>query len=165
MFDFRYGAIAGFAHGGRLDGPGISNETMIQGLRDRRLINRLPLMLQHELADCIKPEDQAKVVLRIERHHKPDTYLDTNDVAAQCIECAVKNRYRTIYVLAYPILGWQFAWYLLWKEAHTRGIKVKILWSVWNIPSDPRSKQWWTRKWYGPPVYGAKRFLLGTRGK
>lgn len=138
---------------------------MMQGVRDLSLIDKMPLMLQYGLADCIRQTDKANVILRIEKRRKPGTYIDMNEIAAQSIECAIKNGYKTLYVLAFPVLGWHYGWFLLWKDARRHGIKVHILWRVWRIPSDPQSIQYWTTKWYIPLVYGAKRFLTGVKGQ
>lgn len=165
--------VLGFSHGLVIkEGktlPSISDQAMIEWLRKLKIIDNYDLALQgglHGLSGCVRPEDKANVVLTIDRHHESHTiYVDMNTIAEQGGNFAIENGYKEILILTFPILGWQYAWYLVWRKVHQHGIKTRILWRAWHIPSDPESAQWWTTRWYLPVVYGVKRQLTGIRGK
>lgn len=165
--------ILGFSHGLVIRGdkhlPSISDQAMIECLRKLNIIDKYDLALQsglHGLADCVRSNDKASVVLKIDRHHESNAiYVDMNTIVEQGGDFAIRNGYKKILILAFPILGWQYAWYLVWRKVHRYGIKTSILWRAWHIPSDPESAQWWTTKWYLPVVYGVKRQLTGVHGK
>lgn len=156
--------IVGFTNGFRKNAPGLSNEAMIQNLRDLGIIDKIPLILQGELAHCIKPEDHANIILHIDTHRIPGKYLDMVEVADRATDTAIKNGFKTIYIMAYPIFGWHWGWYQVRKRTRRFGIKTHILWRVWKIPDDPHSEQWWTRhflyQFLYPPYKLFKKFFF-----
>src|SRR3989344_1845830 len=156
-------AILGFSYGYRKEDPGESNRRLVQALYQRHShLIHLYFILQHELAACL-PENSRDTTHVIKEHKLvPNAYLDTEEVARQGIEFALKNGIEKIYLLAHP-LHRTFAWRVAAGMATPHDIEDETLKTGW-IPADPLSEQWWTRNHLFIIPYAAGR-IFGRKGK
>ena len=149
-----HSAVIGFSYGGRCDGPGISNETLIQRLKEKfPYLYKGHLILQSELALCIPRDDLAKMHTKpfvIREHRAAGQSLDSYEVAAQAVEHVLESNYYPLYILAYPFLQRPLCVWLVRSLIQKYNTSVVPLSTGW-IPSDPASEKWWTRH----PLYTA----------
>lgn len=137
---------------------GIAKERKVQpGLSNQDLANvaiksytKLPKILQFEIADAYMEADgpQQPAIIRIEKHRKRHTYLDTVEVAEQAKIIMEENGWKNAVLLAHPN-------HMPRADAVCKNLGISTIVTrdeVGTVEFDPLSSQKWTRnidKWRG----------------
>jgi hypothetical protein len=88
----------GFQKIGGLIQPGLSNKDLAAFIYQR--YRQLPMILQFEIADAMPP---VRVdIYRIDKHRRPNTYLDTREVVEQAKKIMDENDWTRAVIVGHP---------------------------------------------------------------
>jgi uncharacterized SAM-binding protein YcdF (DUF218 family) len=134
--------VIGFAFGGVREGtgvrPGQSNDNLARYALKH--CPTLPKILQGEIADAFLALAAGCALLRVDRHRRPDRYLDTREVAEQAVLLMHAHGWRTAVILAQ-------GHHVPRADAVCRklGIRTVVPPGLERVPFCPHSVQRWTR--------------------
>ena len=152
-------ALIGCSFGKRLNNDvDKSNEELAYIANEAHEKYGVPLILQWEIANCIKDISKMNVVR--EHQKRGNGYLDTYEVITQAKDICKKNGWRRVIILAHPHHCWRCVMTARKLELDTLVVATE------KVPYDYLSAQIWTRSaWIFIPRELISRFFYLFTGK